>query len=60
MKVLVLSGATYGDPARRKVLDHVARGGVVVTLALPRIVQHPFLPPGKYRTLRGPHLVSVW
>ena len=47
MKVLVLSGAAYGDPARRKVLDHVAHDGVEVTLALPRIVQHPFLPAGE-------------
>lgn len=63
MKVLVLSGAAYGDPSRRKVLDHVARCGVEVTLALPRIVNYPFLPPGEVPDTPwqtpGVHLVKL-
>lgn len=44
MKVLVLSCATYADPATRKVWDRVAERGIEVTLALPRRIKHPFGP----------------
>ena len=44
MKLLVLSCATYADPATRSVWHRVAQRGVDVTLVLPRRIKHSFGP----------------
>ena len=44
MKLLVISGATFADPATRGSLSELAASGMQVTLALPRHVIHDFAP----------------
>ncbi|HEY3176815.1 MAG TPA: glycosyltransferase [Candidatus Polarisedimenticolia bacterium] len=44
MKVMVVSGATYGHPSARGVFEDISAGGVEVLLAMPRSMQHPFGP----------------
>ncbi len=44
LKLLVLSGATFADPASRGALRQIAASGVDVTLVLPRRVIHAFAP----------------